>query len=88
MDGSPGAYYWAKASDPAASSKWVIELEGGGECTTQKSCKSREGTNLWSSRYDPATESGLANFASDDQRNPLSSWNRVHVPYCSQDLWT
>lgn len=30
---------------------------------------------------------GLLRF--DTQNNPtLSRWNRVHLPYCSQDLWT
>src|SRR5206468_3856824 len=41
MDGTLSGYYLEKASAPQNATKYVIFLEGGGECTTQQvSCKS------------------------------------------------
>ena len=103
MDGSPGGFYLEEAARvvPPTSAKtvpgaalvdaatsWVIELEGGGECASQRLCDTRRGTHLASSLYFPA-ETTLGFLASGNpEHNPrLSKWNRVHVPYCSQDLW-
>jgi hypothetical protein len=89
MDGSPGGFYYAKASTNESSTSWVIELEGGGECASQKLCDSRKGTALYSSNYfKPSLHLGA--FNSDDPKNnpKLRTFNRVFIPYCSQDLWT
>jgi ribosome maturation protein SDO1 len=93
MDGSPGGFYLEKAArtgpdvDDAATS-WVIELEGGGECASQRLCDSRRGTHLASSKYFPdETTLGFLASGNPDHNPRLSKWNRVHVPYCSQDLW-
>jgi hypothetical protein len=90
MDGSPGGFYLETARGPpaAAATSWVIELEGGGECASQRLCDARRGTPLASSLHFPASAT-LGNLASGNpEHNPrLARWNRVHVPYCSQDLW-
>jgi hypothetical protein len=35
LDGTLSGYYYEKASTSRGTNKWVIYLEGGGECTTQ-----------------------------------------------------
>ncbi len=85
MDGSPGAYYFATNT---SSNSWVIELEGGGECASKKLCDSRKGSALYSSKYFK-TSLHLGALNTDNSYNPkLRHFNRVFIPYCSQDLWT
>ena len=85
MDGSPGGYYLARN---ASSTAWVLELEGGGECASKKLCDARRGSALFSSKhFRPSVTMGFLNADSED--NPrLRTFNRVFLPYCSQDLWT
>lgn len=88
MDGSPGGYYLEEAISADAQTSWVIELQGGGECASQKLCDSKKNSPLFSSKYFP-TSTNLRFLASGDHEvSPrLYAWNRVHVAYCSQDLW-
>ena len=85
MDGSPGGYYFAANT---SSNSWIIELEGGGECASKKLCDTRKGTALFSSNYfKESLNFGAIN--TDDATNPkFRQFNRVFIPYCSQDLWT
>ena len=83
MDGSPAGYYFASNS---SSKSWIIELQGGGECASAKLCDSRVGTPLFSSKYFPRTV--VFDFLNSQQNPKLNSFNRVFLPYCSQDLWT
>lgn len=53
LDGSQGGYYWQKAEK--AERRWVIWLQGGGECTTQETCQPKLATSLGSSQHFPAT---------------------------------
>ena len=39
-DGSPAVYYWKKSSNPS-NNKWLVFLEGGGQCYDKKSCQKR-----------------------------------------------
>ena len=85
MDGSPGGFYLARN---ASSDQWVVELQGGGECATRENCDARRGSALASSKHFPATVQ-MRFLSVDDPRNLyLRTWNRVLLPYCSQDLWT
>lgn len=83
MDGSPAGYYLAPNR---SSASWIIELEGGGECATRANCDARSGTVLASSKDWPRRRAAGFLSAAADPR--LRSFNRVFVPYCSQDLWT
>lgn len=85
MDGSPGGYYLAANS---SSASWVIELEGGGECASKVNCDGRKGSALISSKYFPKDHSPSFLLADSDANPRLRTFNRVFVPYCSQDLWT
>ena len=48
-DGSPAGFYF-EASASGDTSKWVIELEGGGICESYDDCVSRQGSDLGSSK--------------------------------------
>jgi len=89
LDGSQAGYYFQPASTPDASSKWVIYLNGGGECASEESCLAQTTSALGSSKY--FSESVDANgwyLASDYcPYNPdFCGYNHVFDPYCSQDL--
>ena len=51
MDGTLAGFYLAPGTD---GSKWMIELQGGGECATEAECRPHLGTALASSDYFPA----------------------------------
>jgi STAM-binding protein len=86
LDGSPGAFYFHPATDPAAGDSWQIYLEGGGWCYDEQDCLARSLTNLGSTLHRPTaypyeTGSGLIDFNCDV--NPdFCKFNRVIVMYC------
>ena len=87
LDGSLGGYYMVRN---VSSTKFIIELEGGGECASLSQCSAKLHTNLGSSTKFAKTLSSL-NFLNDlnESRNPyFSKYNHIFIPYCSQDLWT
>lgn len=90
MDGTPGGFYWLGAASGASSNKWVLELEGGGECATNSSCYDRLNGPLGSSKYFPSSYTFNGAFIDRDQGNNPALWdyNLVHIPYCTSDLWT
>lgn len=49
LDSSAGAYYTALGSG-ADATKWVVYLEGGGECESREGCEQRSKGGLGSSR--------------------------------------
>jgi len=48
LDGTPGGFWWLPG---AASTKYVIHLQGGGWCTSLDDCFARSQTTLGSSRF-------------------------------------
>ena len=50
LDGTLSGFYHQPASDQTVSNKWVIHLQGGGECATQTSCDTALNTALGSSK--------------------------------------
>lgn len=51
LDGSMGGYYAQPASAKENSTKWVIYLNGGGECDSEDACKYQTTSALGSSKY-------------------------------------
>ncbi|KND03086.1 uncharacterized protein SPPG_02150 [Spizellomyces punctatus DAOM BR117] len=93
MDGTVPAYYVDGATSDQSRNKWVIFLQGGSFCFTQVQCDVRSRTPLGSSAtYSDTTafndEVVLGMLSSDPANNDLADWNRVAIPYCSQDLWS
>lgn len=88
LDGSPAGYYIRPSSNPG-NSTFLIELEGGGWCSSVRDCASRALTNIGSSRGWPATGSpgmdggshGL--FSSNCTLNPdFCNATMAHFNYC------
>ena len=90
MDGSLGAYYVAKAkSGSVHNSSWLIHLGNGGACNTKESCASRlRNWDATSKSYPAHLDMSSIQPAGLVGEKELSDWNRVHIPCCSQDLWT
>ena len=92
LDGSLGGFYFEPYNDPseANATKWVIFLQGGGECASNASCSAAAKSELGSSKYfAPSIEFDEGEYyASGLPGNPFASWNRVDIPYCSQDLFS
>lgn len=94
LDGSPNGYYYQASSeeDPLTSTRWIIHLNGGGECDAQATCQSATQNSLGSSHYFPSSMDAAywPLIANDNcQYNPqFCQWHKLYVPYCTQDLHT
>jgi hypothetical protein len=95
LDGSQAGYYYQSSvvggpyDDKHHHHKWVIHLNGGGECDNEEACMAQTTSKLGSSKYFNEKENANGWYlASDDQNsNPdFYQWNHVFNPYCSQDL--
>jgi hypothetical protein len=53
MDGTLGGFYHQHATEGASAGKWVIHMQGGGECVNSVQCTRRFNTSLASSDYFP-----------------------------------
>ncbi|CAE7935079.1 PAE7, partial [Symbiodinium sp. KB8] len=80
MDGSQSGYYFQPALNASDATKWIVHLQGGGECTTKHLCDERIGTPLFSSKY-WAEEQGLGfyNYVNATANPAFWSWNHVQV---------
>jgi ribosome maturation protein SDO1 len=85
LDGSPSGYYFR---ENAASTKWVIFLQGGGLCVEPEDCLQRSKSNLGSSKSWAPNYTDTNNVLGTGDWNPLKDWNHVFVPYGSGDVWT
>jgi O-palmitoleoyl-L-serine hydrolase len=89
MDGTLGAYYHRPAEQPESRDKWILFLEGGGECTTASNCANAVNSTLGSNKYFPATQWLYYFLVDDPVANPdFYGYNHVLLKYCSQDLWS
>jgi len=86
LDGTPGAYYIL----PGDSNRWVVHLQGGGECVTESECHARKLTKLGSSNFLPTQlhfdYPGILANANAELNPALANATMVYVPYCSGDL--
>ena len=93
MDGTAGGFYVHMSRLGAAQTKWLLTLQGGGECVSAK-CAAKAKSALGSSDHFPGSyefwDEAKAHFADTScTANPeLCDYNQVFLPYCSQDLWT
>jgi len=94
-DGTGAVMYVRRATRPSAADRWVIQLQGGGACSSADACAQRwcsVGTNFaadkLSSRFAPERGTRATGILADQPANPFQGWNHVFVHYCSSDLWT
>ncbi|KAA0173536.1 hypothetical protein FNF27_05031 [Cafeteria roenbergensis] len=89
LDGTPSGFYLSPSVTAAARTKWILNLEGGGECASKDRCLSQLNGPLGSSKYFSKTwRMNQFLISRDSKTNPATwDWNMVHLPYCTQDLW-
>ena len=90
-DGSIPAF-WIRPGTGAGQSRWVVWLEGGGQCIDKKSCTERVLDN-GSAKF--TTSAGFTPGVGDGVLSPVAavnpilySANTVLVHYCSSDFWS
>lgn len=89
LDGTAAGYYAQQTTSVEDKNKWVIYLNGGGECDTASACQSQTGGALGSSKYFYNESDTSSWYLASDYcpNNPtLCTWNHVMDPYCTQDL--
>jgi hypothetical protein len=94
-DGSPAGFYYGPGSGSddsgfaLAENRWLVFLQGGFWCWDEESCEERKGIypNLMTSTKWTPTKTLGGIFSPDASVSPLSTANRVFVPYCSSDAW-
>ena len=82
LDGSAPGYYIREGNGEGAS-KWILHLEGGGWCASERDCLDRSKTDGGSSTFWPPTQE-FGGFLSDDAAvNPdFYNWTMVYLGYC------
>lgn len=89
LDGTQAGYYVQPTTTTANKNKWVIYLNGGGECDTKDACQYQTTNALGSSKYFEAEVDANGWFLGSDYctYNPdFCQWNHAYDPYCTQDL--
>jgi hypothetical protein len=93
-DGSPAVFLFRKGFGVAAS-RWVIYLDGGGQCYSQQSCIQRQNTHPETLLSSVPYSTGAAKFtpikgilSPNPSLNPdFYDANQVEISYCSSDYW-
>ena len=88
LDSSPASYY-SSVADPE---RWVVYLQGGGECESRFDCHNRAKGSLGSSKENPEEIDGFSGAGPICGRDPKSNpdfagWSALYIPYCSGDDW-
>ena len=98
-DGSTPVFYVRPAETAAGQDRWVLQLLGGGGCSSPEACARRwchVGTNFsmtqMSSRGAPDRTDGVGIFARPAETGvpepqPFADANQVLIKYCSSDIW-
>ncbi|KAK4387697.1 Pectin acetylesterase 11 [Sesamum angolense] len=88
LDGSPPAYYFRKGSGDGIDN-WVIFLEGGGWCASNKGCLGENKYQYWSTKLKEKRHYFKDILSSNRTINPdFYNWNRVYVGYCDGSSYT
>lgn len=95
-DGSAATFYVRPAATLAGSTRWVLQLQGGGSCRSPDDCARRwcsAGTNFGMTQMSSSlAPMGIRGdgilYRGGQQANPLADANQVFVRYCSSDGYT
>lgn len=82
LDGSVPGYYLKQGSGKGIN-KWIIYLQGGAWCDSEKSCLSRSQMHLGSSLFfKPILNPGGLLSSSKEDNPKFYNWNVAFLPYC------
>lgn len=95
-DGTAATFYIRPAATAAASTRWVIQLQGGGACASPDECARRwcsvdtafGMTQMTSSLAPTGIRGEGVLYRGPQEVNPLADANQVFVRYCSSDSYT
>jgi len=83
MDGTMAGYYIREGTNP---SLFVIDLKGGGGCSTQETCDARINSVVGTSKNWNLDMVGKSFLDQDCDKNPdFCEATAVHIPYCTSD---
>ena len=83
MDGTMAGYYIRNGSD---EDLFIIDLRGGGRCTTKIECDKRNATNLGSSNdWAPALKGSILQNPNCELNPDFCNAMAVQIPYCTSD---
>ena len=83
LDGTPGGFYFSKATNASNANDWQIYFQGGGWCYDDKDCWHRSNSHLGSTKGALSTVTVGGLMDSDCGRNPdFCNFNRVFLIYC------
>jgi len=89
LDGTLGGFYALRSTTPRGATRYVIHLQGGGECDTKSACQNETKSTLGSSKYFPnTTYLGFLGRSLPSENPDFYDANRVMIAYCSGDLWS
>ncbi|KAL0322875.1 UNVERIFIED_CONTAM: Pectin acetylesterase 11 [Sesamum angustifolium] len=87
LDGSPPAYYFRNGSGDGVDN-WLIYMEGGGWCISNKGCLERTKIYTGTSTLKPKRMYFTDILSEDQTINPdFYNWNRVFVAYCDSSSY-
>lgn len=93
-DGTGAVMYVRPHSGPEHRHRWVIQLQGGGGCSSGQECANRWcrvdtnfGMNKMSAAGAPPVGIDGEGILARRTSNPYGGWNQVFVYYCSSDGW-
>lgn len=87
LDGTLSGYYYQEHPAEEGIDKWVIHLQGGGECDTEETCSGDLTNSLGSSNYFSETAYQPYFCQDSPDYNPdFWTYNHVYIPYCTADL--
>ncbi|XP_019857269.1 PREDICTED: pectin acetylesterase 4-like [Amphimedon queenslandica] len=88
LDGSPPGYYFRPGTGSGAN-KFIVHLEGGGDCESKEECYQRSMTRLGSSSYWAKTADFDGFLSGLEQTNKyFYNWNLVFVKYCDGSCYS
>lgn len=89
-DGSPAVYFFHRATDPSKRADWIVYLQAGSSCDTEKGCAFRWKFKkaLMSTVHGVGMPKDQGILATSASINPdFHGWNLVSIWYCSSDDW-
>ncbi|KAL0366374.1 UNVERIFIED_CONTAM: Pectin acetylesterase 11 [Sesamum radiatum] len=87
LDGSPPVYYFKNGSGDGTNN-WLIYLEGGGWCVSNKGCLDRTKIYCGTSTLKPKRLYFTDILSEDQTINPdFYDWNKVFIAYCDSSSY-
>ena len=88
LDGSPGAFYFRKYTDPAHANDWLLHFKGAGWCYDTEDCFGRSQMVFGSSNFMDNVTSGWNGGILGPGDDTFGGFNKVILEYCDGASFT